>query len=415
MEKCPKLNSEETKEQIKKHIYLYDAPEKSLTGRTPEIIEEETGFLKEDIFPKDKQILYVGDPWQRMGREINDSRLKIIDYEFGETASFIGDEKSFREEIIYEGENLLYNIEQIKDSIEDEQDKKELEKLYELVKNAFNLLKAEDLEFYESFYENDEYGGSERKEKKEKLQKNYKKIADAWTEARVLIEKKHNQDKTLKDETEIEQEEKIEKNHFDELSDLELLYKNAWYKCVEGERGFKDIPDWHNIVIPKLDKALKEIEQEKMRELTEEEFEKFADEYKKKFIDEIRLKKRTDKAEVLQARFPELPFKNDSFDRFVASWSISAHIFDKLNQKEFSVCWKEIARVLAEDGEAYIFPLNYYFEDKNDMIESLKKISTEENFSWEIYDGYTHVMTEDDVREYGYDAYTLRIKMNGNK
>lgn len=227
--------------------------------------------------------------------------------------------------------------------------------------------------------------------------------------------KKHNQDKTLKDETEIEQEEKREKfeeNIFDEMNSMEMLYKNVWYRCVSGERGFRDIADWHNIVIPKMDDALEKIKKEKNKDLTEEEFENFVEEYGRKFIDEIRLKKRTDLAEVLQARFPELPFKDKSFDRFVASWSISAHIFSRLNKEEFNYCWKELARVLAKDGEAYIFPLNYYFDDKNDMLESLKEASGKENFSWEIYDAYNRIMTENDVKDNGDFAYTLRIKIN---
>lgn len=71
---------------------------KALTGRTPEIIEEETGLPPEELFPEDKDILYVGDPWQKMGLE-RDNRRMIIDCEFGEMASFVDDRTEFEEEI----------------------------------------------------------------------------------------------------------------------------------------------------------------------------------------------------------------------------------------------------------------------------------------------------------------------------
>lgn len=190
------INEKSAKERIRDYVRHCDQEEKALTGRTPEIIEEETGFKKEDIFPEGKQILYVGDPWQRMGREINDSRLKIIDYEFGETASFVEDEEKFRKDIIYEGENLFSHIEYIKDLIknkqdysEKEQDIKELEVLHDLVSKAWEMSKSEDLDFYENFYNDDDYGGEEREEKKKKLDEEYKKIAEAWKDARIFIEK----------------------------------------------------------------------------------------------------------------------------------------------------------------------------------------------------------------------------------
>lgn len=79
-------------ERISKKIEEYDRACKALTGRTPERIEEEDGIKKEWAFPDEAKILYVGDPWQRMGKEIDKGNLTIIDYEYGEVASFITDE-----------------------------------------------------------------------------------------------------------------------------------------------------------------------------------------------------------------------------------------------------------------------------------------------------------------------------------
>ena len=63
----------------------------------------------------------------------------------------------------------------------------------------------------------------------------------------------------------------------------------------------------------------------------------------KGWVEEIRLKKVPKQANVVEAIFPELPFAPASFDRFVASWSISAHTFGVLNEAGFRGYWEEIS------------------------------------------------------------------------
>lgn len=83
-------------------VYETDPVDKALTGRTSEIIEEQTGISKEVLFPLNKKILYVGDPWQRMGKELDKSHgsdLTLIDYEFGDAVSFVSDDEYFRNKL----------------------------------------------------------------------------------------------------------------------------------------------------------------------------------------------------------------------------------------------------------------------------------------------------------------------------
>jgi hypothetical protein len=105
MKEIPKDYEREKKADIVSTVYEADES-KALTGRTPERIEEETGVPKEEMFPNEKKILYVGDPWQRMGKEIDSSNFTLIDYEFGEVARFESDDWQLRRELPYGKEKL---------------------------------------------------------------------------------------------------------------------------------------------------------------------------------------------------------------------------------------------------------------------------------------------------------------------
>jgi hypothetical protein len=381
--------NENPEDKIRKYVFDIDSAQKRLTGRTPEKIEEETGISKDLIFPPDKKILYVGDPWQRMGREINDDRLTIIDYEYGEVASFVEDDEAFRENINVAGKNLLQRMENLKGWIENNDDKKWLESFYLLIKKACNF--SEKINFYDK--------------NNSKSAEEYKKAAKNWESAKNFIEEKYAQDKIIKDG-----ENKGEAGDYENNDAFSEFRREVWYDCVYGERGFKDIPDWHNIVLSKLEKIIKEKEEKIGKKLDDEERNEIINKHKKRFIEEIRLKKRTDKANVVQGMFPDLPFKDGSFDRFVASWSISAHIFEEMNKEEFKHCWKEITRVLSKKGEAYIFPLGYYFDNEDNMIESLEEFEKNRKICWKLYNynGEEIENIEDDIDA----AYTLWLGKN---
>lgn len=89
----------DVKKKIQDTIYNADVSFKALTGRTPEIIYDQTGLDVDTLFPETGNILYVGDPWQRMGKTLDRDNLYIIDYEFGETASFVTDKECFFEKL----------------------------------------------------------------------------------------------------------------------------------------------------------------------------------------------------------------------------------------------------------------------------------------------------------------------------
>lgn len=376
------------REEIKDLIYEVDRNSKALTGRTPEKIEEETGIDKDIIFPAEGKILYVGDPWQRMGREIDDKRLVIIDYEFGDAASFIENEADFRRAIEWKGKNLLQKIKYLAQA--DNLSDKDLAWL-----TTFQGLAEEaHLASQAATYVKDgkKYIGD------------YAAAAAAWTKARSLIEESYKEEK---EESEFEDEEYGEpgdrRREYDEISEFRL---SAWYDCVFGERGFKDIPDWNEVVLPKLETEIIKEEKRLKRNLAENEARNIIERKKKSYIEEIRLKKSPRNTQVVEAIFPELPFKKNTFDRFIASWSISAHLFSELDKKGFDYCWKEILRVLTQKGEAYIFPLSYYFDDKRLMRDSLAEAENDGLLVWKLYDS--------DGKELGRnvdydDAHTLWI------
>lgn len=339
-------------------IYETDPYQKALTGRTPQRIEKETGIPKENIFPEGKKILYVGDPWQRMGKEIDNPNLTIIDYEYGDIASFITNNDEFRVSIERKANELLTNIERMNREYKiSEKESQWMNEFRVLVEDAYhNTIDAKDLS-------------------------GYSLPADAWAAAKKFIEdsyKKEIEELDIKEHSEPGDPAKY-------ASPLSIFRTKSWYDCVYGERGFRDIPEWQNVIIPKLN--------EKRRELISngvkgEELEKQMSQWKRGYIEDSRLMKVPEKANVVEAVFPELPFTNASFDRFVASWSISAHSFEHFEPDDYMKSWEEILRVLKKDGEAYIFPLQFSYYEDNGLHQALLDISKIKGVNWQLYDEY---------------------------
>ena len=69
--------TKENRHAVADTVFEVDPSSKSLTGRTPERLEQETGIPKEELFPEGKDIIYVGDPWQRMGVELDNEHIFI--------------------------------------------------------------------------------------------------------------------------------------------------------------------------------------------------------------------------------------------------------------------------------------------------------------------------------------------------
>lgn len=322
-------------------VYNSDPFQKRLTGRTPEIIQEETGINKDEIFPNDQQILYVGDPWQRMGLEIDNPNLTIIDYEFGEPASFIDDDDKFHSEIKGKCNETTREV----DYLLEQGSLNEFEQNW-LTKFRDKIITANQISEVRNI--ND-----------------YNQAADAWHELKVLVEEAY-------------QDPNLQNNPF-----LVRLRRESWYLCVFGERGFRDIPDWEKIIKPKLENDSEKL---KAQNLSDEEFDQKLSLKRKQYIEEIRLKKKPEKSSVVEGVFPQLPFQDQSFDRFVASWSISAHTFENLEKDEFEFFWHEISRVLKLKGRAYIFPVDHNRVTESDFIDTLKYSNEHFGLEWQLAD-----------------------------
>ena len=306
----PKLP--EGRSEVADLVLEVDPYGKALTGRTPERLEEETGIPKEELFPEGKDIIYVGDPWQRMRVELDNKHMFIIDYEFGESAEFMSDKEAFLNSMLSTGSkdgniggDELYHQPGLSESI---------------VSDAKRWLELDNLTvkqrmWLEGFNEIVKRANEATQQLDTDKLDEYEKAADAWRKAREYIETTYQQEIA-------ETEEQLPTSPGDpehEYDPLASFRKQAWYDCVYAERGFRDIPDWLTQIEPALDK--RRIELEKAGK-PEKEIEEELVKTRKTLIDRIRLRKKPENAHIIQAVFPELPFKNESFDRFVASWSI---------------------------------------------------------------------------------------------
>lgn len=285
-----------------------------LTGRTPERIEEEAGLKQEWLFPEGKKVLYIGDPWQKMDIK----GVTIAEMEFGEVQSFVNSEGWLRSRLKSSYENTNYIIDGILQN-----------KKLELSEDERNKLE-EYRQRFEDVYQQTQ-GITDLDE--------YPEASTVWKNFRTRIETE-----AAKRQDEIEEKDK---------DVLLAVYRDGWHDAMFGERAFEDVHDWTTIISPKLERVRKDLgdfvdEEERERTLKKEEWD---------LIRAIRTRKKAEKADVVQATFPALPFNSNTFDRVVASWSSSRHLFEDLDRREFGGFWSEIDRVLREGGKAYIFPI----------------------------------------------------------
>lgn len=77
------------------------------------------------------------------------------------------------------------------------------------------------------------------------------------------------------------------------------------------------------------------------------------------------------------ALFPDTPFEDHSFDRIIASWSVTAHIFSSLDTDAYLAIWHECARLLRPGGKAYMWPTGYNGISTDDFLESIVAYAAE--------------------------------------
>lgn len=361
--------------EISRAIYETDIPAKALTGRTPEKIQAETGIPSERMFPKDAKILYVGDPWQKMAKTLDSPNLTVVDYEYGDVASFINDDQLFRYNINARGEQFLGEVN------------------FWLQRNG--ALSKKDRNWLSSFGEL--LAKAQALSVSAKSDEEYKQAAEAWQAARIFIEERYQADLELIDETKQGDPGEIT----GEEDALASLRREAWYACVYGQRGFADIPDWRSQILPEVNRQKNLLA---ASGVTGEELTLALANLTRQLIEKLRLKKFSKESKVVQAMFPLLPFEANSFDRFIASWSISAHTFGFLTKEEFKIYWQEISRVLKANGEAYIFPLHYGGTNVENLENSLRESGQIHETGWKYYN-----QNGEEVPDF-YDAETLWLK-----
>ena len=164
-------HQEQESSRLSDLVYRTDPDAKALTGRTLERVARETGISRERMFPENKKILYVGDPWQRMGKELDNANFTLIDYEFGDIASFIKDESEFRSNAAIKIERLLSRIEELKQG---------------------DILREDQLLWIQQF-EQLVFRARDVSDSARNIE-DYPKAAEAWNDAKKFIEEQYAKD-----------------------------------------------------------------------------------------------------------------------------------------------------------------------------------------------------------------------------
>lgn len=299
--------ADKKKDAIVADVHEIDASQKRLTGRQPAEYAWESGVPLEELFPEGGEILNIGDPWQTLDL----SGVTSIDYEYGEEAEFIHDVPKFLtgapKRVAGVAEQLSYLLEHTKTT-----------------PLGVNI---------------------------EKMQSQIKIIEDKIAHAK-LDDYPGIGDELLTVASMISTAEERQKNDHDKTRTSSDSYAHAlkelWYEVERLSRGFHDSYLTKTVIDPEISRAVVE-----QRGLTNEETEQL----KRTLIEKHRFKKKTKYADVKKGTFPDIQFPDHEFDRIVASWSISTHMFPELKRDQFEVYWDEIDRLLKKDGVAIIWPI----------------------------------------------------------
>lgn len=96
------------------------------------------------------------------------------------------------------------------------------------------------------------------------------------------------------------------------------------------------------------------------------------------------------RAHILKGMFPftDKIFEDNKFDRILASWSISTHMFHNMDYKDLVNTWKEMDRILKRGGKVIMFPVKFGFDMEKEIRETLLLYNQENNniFDFEIKD-----------------------------
>ncbi len=322
----------------------------SLSARELNTIAEDLNLPLEEVFPKDGLILNIGDPWQAMGKYPN---VVTEDYKYGDVALFNPNPDYT---IKYDDQKVTAMITSVKELIGDAKSK--------VGYNDSKLdskARLEQLDNFTELYELFIQLGNKLKDANESAKKieyfgDAKRIESLWASIREKLDELF---KKLNEEPENED------GHADAIRST---VRFMWYNCVEIQRQLNDLIDWNFEIVPKVKKKEMEMKREGY---SQDDLDNLLPNFIKSEIEVLRLKKRHEHGKVVTAVFPELPFADGTFDRFVAPWSISTESIPHADEEEMVTYWKEIERVLKPGGKAYIYPLTWTAFDRDKMIDSI--------------------------------------------
>ncbi len=136
--------------------------------------------------------------------------------------------------------------------------------------------------------------------------------------------------------------------------------RELWYALMRLARGLEDIHYTKTVIEPALAQA-----EVSRSHVSHEEREELIS----SLISDFRGGKKYKRAELVKGVFPLTSFDNGSFDRIVASWSLSVHMFPEMDAQQFETTFLEIGRLLKPDGRAYLWPLQFERFDKTEMAK----------------------------------------------
>ena len=120
------------------------------------------------------------------------------------------------------------------------------------------------------------------------------------------------------------------------------------------------------------------------------------------YLGRFKPKTEKDNPNIKQTVFPQIPVRDHTYDRIIASWSMSTHAFGGMNYEGFMMCWNELWRVLTNGGDCYIFPLGTQ-SNKEDFQRSLEDMKEKIGMRYILLNTYGQ-----EVATFP-EAYTMRI------
>jgi hypothetical protein len=274
-----------------------DVEHKALTGRKPEDYSKESGISLDELFPKDGEVLNIGDPWQAIDME----HVTTIEYESGREASFCYTKEQFNRILEYNTKKIqdILNLLLIKND-----NHHSVVNFINKTKENLALIPDISIKGYDSFSES------------------WLELSDFFNnEIRSIL----NTEEWLSDEV-----------------------KNIWHSLQAIAWAYKDMYLNHSVIEPTI-----------LAEAIRRKGLSSSDEYKIRqgLITQNRFRMKQNETEYIKDVFPSHDLADDSFDRIIASWSISTHAFEEMTSEEFLECWDEIDRILKKDGVAYMWPI----------------------------------------------------------